>query len=58
MMRVVDTSAWCETLVGRALGRGLLADLPADDDWLMPTIVQLELSSGCVASVRRTFTIG
>lgn len=44
MMRVVDTSVWVETLVGGAFGKELLADLPADDDWLMPTIVQLEVS--------------
>ena len=44
MRRVVDTSVWVETLVGGAFGRTLQADLPEDDDWLMPTIVQLELS--------------
>ena len=43
-MRVVDTSVWVETLVGGDFGGRLQADLPGDDEWRMPTIVQLELS--------------
>ena len=57
MMRVVDTSVWVETLVGGVFGRRLQADLPEDDDWLMPTIVQLESSNGSVASVQKTCII-
>ncbi len=43
-MRVVDTSVWIETLVGSRFGQDLLRELPAEDEWLMPTIVQLEIS--------------
>jgi predicted nucleic acid-binding protein len=43
-MRLVDTSAWIEWLTGSALGRRLDAELPARADWLVPTMVQLELA--------------
>lgn len=43
-MRVVDTSVWIETLAGSAFGRELQTDLPSDGKWIMPTIVQLEVS--------------
>lgn len=43
-MRLVDTSAWVEWLVGSPLGKSLDAELPARDQWLVPTIVQLELA--------------
>ncbi|MBC8057498.1 MAG: type II toxin-antitoxin system VapC family toxin [Rhizobiales bacterium] len=43
-MRVFDTSAWIEWLIGSALGRRLAADMPARDECIVPTIVQLELS--------------
>jgi predicted nucleic acid-binding protein len=43
-MRVVDTSAWVEWLTGSALGRKLAAELPERESWIVPTIVQLELS--------------
>ena len=43
-MRVVDTSAWIEWLIGSPTGKQLAADLPAEADWLVPSIVQLELS--------------
>ena len=43
-MRVVDTSAWVEWLTGSALGRKLAAELPEREAWIVPTIVQLELS--------------
>ena len=43
MMRVVDTSAWIEFLTGSALGVSLEAELPDRAQWLVPTMVQLEL---------------
>jgi predicted nucleic acid-binding protein len=43
-MRVVDTSAWLEWLGGSELGRKLGAALPALEEWLVPTIVQYELT--------------
>jgi predicted nucleic acid-binding protein len=43
-MRLVDTSAWIEWLVGSPLGARLAADLPDRTQWLVPTIVQLELA--------------
>jgi uncharacterized protein len=43
-MRLVDTSAWIEWLVGSATGATVAADLPERGQWLVPTIVQLELA--------------
>ena len=43
-MRVVDTSAWIECLRGSDLGRLLANELPAPAEWLVPTIVQMELA--------------
>jgi predicted nucleic acid-binding protein len=43
-MRVVDTSAWIEWLTASPLGRKLGRELPARAQWVVPTIVQLELS--------------
>lgn len=43
-MRVVDTSARVEWLVGSALGCGLAAQIPRRDECIVPTIVQLELA--------------
>jgi predicted nucleic acid-binding protein len=43
-MRVVDTSAWLEWLSGSSLGRKIEAALPEMADWIVPTIVQYELS--------------
>jgi uncharacterized protein len=42
-MRLVDTSAWIEYLIGSALGVTLAAKLPDRSEWLVPTMVQLEL---------------
>lgn len=44
MMRIVDTSAWIECLIGSPLGATLAGELPGRGDWLVPTIVQLELA--------------
>ena len=43
-MRVVDTSAWIEWVVGSPLGKSLAQELPRNDEWVVPTIVQYELS--------------
>jgi predicted nucleic acid-binding protein len=43
-MRVVDTSAWIEFLTGSALGVSLATELPDRTQWLVPTMVQLELA--------------
>jgi len=43
-MRVVDTSAWIEWLIKSDTGRKIEGSLPAQAEWIVPTIVQLELS--------------
>ncbi len=43
-MRVVDTSAWVEFLVGSAVGARVADALPDRAEWLVPSIVQLELA--------------
>ena len=43
-MTLVDTSAWIEWLVGSATGENLSPYLPEQADWLVPTMVQLELA--------------
>jgi predicted nucleic acid-binding protein len=42
--RVVDTSAWIEWLTASATGKLLEKELPRRPHWIVPTIVQLELS--------------
>lgn len=44
MNRVVDTSAWIESLVKGGPNSLIRSELPDSDQWLVPTIVQLELS--------------
>jgi uncharacterized protein with PIN domain len=48
---VVDTSVWIEWLTGSALGRKLGKELPDKSQWIVPTIVQLELSKWLVREV-------
>ena len=43
-MRVVDTSAWIEWLLASPLGKRLKAQMPAREQCLVPTLVQLELA--------------
>jgi predicted nucleic acid-binding protein len=43
-MRVVDTSVWIEWIVGSTLGKTLALELPTNNQWVVPTIVQYELS--------------
>jgi predicted nucleic acid-binding protein len=42
-MVLVDTSAWIEWLIGSPTGEALSERLPQQSDWLVPTMVQLEL---------------
>jgi predicted nucleic acid-binding protein len=41
---VVDTSAWVEWLINSPTGQILKPYLPRRDEWIVPTIVQLELA--------------
>ena len=43
-MILVDTSAWIEWLIGSPTGEKLSEHLPEQADWLVPTMVQLELA--------------
>lgn len=43
-MRVVDTSAWIEWLIGSPTGDAVADLLPTSEAWLVPSIVQLELA--------------
>jgi len=43
-MRVVDTSAWIEWLIDSDIGRELDREIPAREEWVVPTIIQLELT--------------
>jgi len=43
-MRLVDTSAWIEFLIGSVVGVALASELPDRTQWLVPTMVQLELA--------------
>jgi predicted nucleic acid-binding protein len=50
-MRLVDTSAWIEWLIASPTGQTLESWLPSREDWLVPTIVQLELGKWLVREV-------
>ena len=43
-MVVVDTSAWIEWLIASPTGEAVERHLPEPADWLVPTLVQLELA--------------
>jgi len=43
-MILVDTSAWIEWLIGSKTGDSLSKHLPEQAEWLVPTMVQLELA--------------
>lgn len=43
-MVLVDTSAWVEWLIGSPVGGHIGDRLPEPENWLVPTMVQLELS--------------
>jgi predicted nucleic acid-binding protein len=44
MMVLVDTSAWIEWLTASATGDKVAPHLPPQQQWLVPTMVQLELA--------------
>lgn len=50
-MRLVDTSAWIEWLIGSPTGEAVTVHLPEQSDWLVPTMVQLELAKWLVREV-------
>ena len=43
-MRLVDSSAWIEWLIGSPVGETVAEHLPEQAAWLVPTTVQLELA--------------
>ena len=43
-MLIVDTSAWIEWLILSPTGKAVGGMIPSREDWLVPTIVQLELA--------------
>jgi len=43
-MRLFDTSAWIEKLIGTPLGLRLDRELPPAEECVVPTLVQLELA--------------
>jgi len=43
-MRLVDTSAWIEWLIASPTGKTVQRTLPKREEWVTPTIVQLELA--------------
>ena len=44
-MRLVDTSVWIEWLIASQTGQTVASEIPAREDWLVPTIIQLELAN-------------
>ena len=53
-MIVVDTSAWIEWLLSTRTSTTIEQYLPRPDTWLVPTIVQLELSRTLTRDVRES----
>jgi len=50
-MRVVDTSAWIEWLRDSEVGRKVDSEIPMQEAWIVPTIVQYELARWLVRQV-------
>ncbi|HEY8064919.1 MAG TPA: type II toxin-antitoxin system VapC family toxin [Methylosinus sp.] len=50
-MRLVDTSAWIEWLIDSPVGKTIGAELPGREQWLVPTIIQLELAKWLTRNV-------
>lgn len=42
-MRLVDSSAWIEVLLGTPTGRAVMRHLPDRESWIVPTLVQYEI---------------
>lgn len=43
-MRLVDTSALIEWLIASPTGESIADEMPGQENWLVPTIVQLEIA--------------
>ena len=43
-MHLIDTSAWIEWLMASPTGKAVASKIPVRDEWLVPTLVQLELA--------------
>lgn len=50
-MHLIDTSAWIEWLIGSPTGEMVATHLPEQSDWVVPTMVQLELAKWLVREV-------
>lgn len=50
-MRLIDTSAWIEWLIGSPTGQLVAQYLPEQSNWLVPTMVQFELAKWLVREV-------
>ncbi len=50
-MRLVDTSAWIEWLIASPTGLAMKSAIPVRADWLVPTIVQLELAKWAIREI-------
>jgi len=48
LIRLIDSSAWIEWLIGSKAGKSVAECLPQQSDWVVPTIVQLELTKWLV----------
>jgi predicted nucleic acid-binding protein len=44
LIRLINTCAWIEWLVDSPTGEGVAEILPTQADWIVPTIVELELA--------------
>jgi len=44
MPTLIDTSAWIEWLIGSPAGKRVGARIPSREEWVVPTIIQLELA--------------
>ena len=52
-MRLVDTSAWIEWILGSPTGARLRPEIPEVESWLVPTMVQLELAKWLARNLER-----
>jgi predicted nucleic acid-binding protein len=43
-MRVINTSAWIEWLIASQTGDAIASQIPKREDWLVPTIIQIQLA--------------
>jgi len=50
-MRLIDSSIWVEFLRGSKFGLALSGEFPSNNEWLVPTIVQLELAKWLVREI-------